>query len=769
MRRCPRLINNGGGKFLYALAVCLLLTIFLFVNAATPVLTQASGSAPDNTSGKAIESAPDNTSASAAVFPQLFCSDPIYYAQTDNIISASDAAAANYFCFSRRLYGLNNPEMSDGLSRAALYGAFAALCAERGTETGFAAVERGTETGSAGAGFASDDGCGGTFPDISGIFSEIDAIDGFACVVFDDFTCLNAEKSAKLTVDSLLDFSPLSRDLPKIKISEIKAFGLASAIRQTASGCVYCAVICVSYDSIGGSEDDYLQELFPDILCISGEFNEFPKNGSTFPDISENLNGSLSPVSCAASDNQILYFDDISAINPDTIAEASGIVNLRGEPVGVNLNRADIDRLRADNSQLNISMTFGGRIAGNTVDVAISSPSSVSAGGKTIVLPSIPESELWNVIRYIDFPALSTSKPILCSPLAIGINDMAEPVSVPRFTQATIIEEGSDGNYSQTTVAIEYAGIELTPVRPMYTDNKGLNVHIGQGSALSEDGHAIIAWLGNETGVTDIELPVIKAPENSENGSLAPVQTVENGSLAPVQTAENGSLAPVSQAEPYYVFVIESPDGTVQAVKKNDPYAVWNPAKEGTTTLSAERYDALGRLAGSATIIINVAKKAEMVYSEPVLELTAGELPGSISITETGDGNKLIRGIHAGTTAEALTAIFVVSGGADPELTVTKPDGTAIAGDAKVGTGAVIKVSDQGKVYHELYAVITGDVNGDGAVGIADFAKLRQHLLNGDVVNGFYVYAADLNRDDAIGVADFAKLRQYLLGALELD
>ena len=757
MRRCPRLINNGGGKFLYALAVCLLLTIFLFVNAVNPVLTQASGSAPDN------------TSASAAVFPQLFCSDPIYYAQTDNIISASDAAAANYFCFSRRLYGLNNPEMSDGLSRAALYGAFAALCAERGTETGFAAVERGTETGSEGAGFASDDGGGGTFPDISGIFSEIDAIDGFACVVFDDFTCLNAEKSAKLTVDSLLDFSPLSRDLPKIKISEIKAFGLASAIRQTASGCIYCAVICVSYDSIGGSEDDYLQELFPDILCISGEFNEFPRTGSTFPDFSENLNGSLSPVSsltngslspvsCAASGNQILYFDDISAINPDTIAEASGIVNLRGEPVGVNLNRADIDRLRADNSQLNISMTFGGRIAGNTVDVAISSPSSVSAGGKTIVLPSIPESELWNVIRYIDFPALTTSKPILCSPLAIGINDMAEPVSGPRFTQATIIEEGSDGNYSQTTVAIEYAGIELTPVRPMYTDNKGLNVHIGQGSALSEDGHAIIAWLGNETGVTDIELPVIKAPENSENGSLATVQT-----------AENGSLAPVSQAEPYYVFVIESPDGTVQAVKKNDPYAVWNPAKEGTTTLTAERYDALGRLAGSATIIINVAKKAEMVYSEPVLELTAGELPGSISITETGDGNKLIRGIHAGTTAEALTAIFVVSGGADPELTVTKPDGTAIAGDAKVGTGAVIRVSDQGKVYHELYAVITGDVNGDGAVGIADFAKLRQQLLNGDVVNGFYVYAADLNRDDAIGVADFAKLRQYLLGALELD
>ena len=757
LRRCPRLINNGGGKFLYALAVCLLLTIFLFVNAVNPVLTQASGSAPDN------------TSASAAVFPQLFCSDPIYYAQTDNIISASDAAAANYFCFSRRLYGLNNPEMSDGLSRAALYGAFAALCAERGTETGFAAVERGTETGSAGDGFASDDGCGGTFPDISGIFSEIDAIDGFACVVFDDFTCLNAEKSAKLTVDSLLDFSPLSRDLPKIKISEIKAFGLASAIRQTASGCIYCAVICVSYDSIGGSENDYLQELFPDILCISGEFNEFPKNGSTFPDISENLNGSLSPVSsltngslspvsCAASGNQILYFDDISAINPDTIAEASGIVNLRGEPVGVNLNRADIDRLRADNSQLNISMTFGGRIAGNTVDVAISSPSSVSAEGKTIVLHSIPESELWNVIRYIDFPALTTSKPILCSPLAIGINDMAEPVSGPRFTQATIIEEGSDGNYSQTTVAIEYAGIELTPVRPMYTDNKGLNVHIGQGSALSEDGHAIIAWLGNETGVTDIELPVIKAPENGENGSLAPVQTVENG-----------SLTPVSQAEPYYVFVIESPDGTVQAVKKNDPYAVWNPAKEGTTTLTAERYDALGRLAGSATIIINVAKKAEMVYSEPVLELTAGELPGSISITETGDGNKLIRGIHAGTTAEALNAIFVVSGGADPELTVTKPDGTAIAGDAKVGTGAVIRVSDQGKVYHELYAVITGDVNGDGAVGIADFAKLRQHLLNGDVVNGFYVYAADLNRDDAIGVADFAKLRQYLLGALELD
>ena len=96
LRRCPRL-NNGGGKFLYALAVCLLLTIFLFVNAVNPVLTHASGSAPDNTSGKAIESAPDNTSARAAVFPQLFCSDPLLYARTADVIGAAVGAAANCF------------------------------------------------------------------------------------------------------------------------------------------------------------------------------------------------------------------------------------------------------------------------------------------------------------------------------------------------------------------------------------------------------------------------------------------------------------------------------------------------------------------------------------------------------------------------------------------------------------------------------------------------------------------------------------------------
>ena len=86
-----------------------------------------------------------------------------------------------------------------------------------------------------------------------------------------------------------------------------------------------------------------------------------------------------------------------------------------------------------------------------------------------------------------------------------------------------------------------------------------------------------------------------------------------------------------------------------------------------------------------------------------------------------------------------------------------------------VTSGTVVSVLEDGTTRQSYTIFIYGDINGDGQIGIADFAKLRQELLRGDLITGIYQYAADINYDGQIGIADFAKLRQYLLGNIGIE
>ena len=63
--------------------------------------------------------------------------------------------------------------------------------------------------------------------------------------------------------------------------------------------------------------------------------------------------------------------------------------------------------------------------------------------------------------------------------------------------------------------------------------------------------------------------------------------------------------------------------------------------------------------------------------------------------------------------------------------------------------------------------VIKGDTNGDGKIGIGDYAKINDSILGKTTMSGAYNLAADTNNDGKIGIGDYAKVKDYILGKLK--
>ena len=95
-------------------------------------------------------------------------------------------------------------------------------------------------------------------------------------------------------------------------------------------------------------------------------------------------------------------------------------------------------------------------------------------------------------------------------------------------------------------------------------------------------------------------------------------------------------------------------------------------------------------------------------------------------------------------------------------ITVKNTNGDVLESSSFVGTGTIMELSKGNKSERFVY-VLKGDTNGDGVINSADLLKLRQHLLETNVLSGAFKEACKLANNDTINSADLLKLRQYLL------
>ena len=116
-----------------------------------------------------------------------------------------------------------------------------------------------------------------------------------------------------------------------------------------------------------------------------------------------------------------------------------------------------------------------------------------------------------------------------------------------------------------------------------------------------------------------------------------------------------------------------------------------------------------------------------------------------------------LRAIPAGTTAREILDTL-----SPKEYIAVHRGGDKVTGT--VGTGMTVDLTVDGETVQSIQIVVTGDVNGDGAVTLTDMVQIRAHLLERSTLKGAAYQAADLNGDGQLTLTDFVQSLSAVLG-----
>ena len=213
-------------------------------------------------------------------------------------------------------------------------------------------------------------------------------------------------------------------------------------------------------------------------------------------------------------------------------------------------------------------------------------------------------------------------------------------------------------------------------------------------------------------------------------------------------------------------------------------YSIVAGAGVGSVTISAAAVAGSSKVSGTGTFALNTGNNVFQInctsesgqtrtYTISIArESSGGNNSGNNGSNPNGNSSSdysvtsstykigtYVTGIQPKTASSTVLGGIQASG---CTAKILKADGSENTGN--VGTGNKLAVYVNGTLTKTYDIVIYGDVNGDGSVSIADFARLNRYLLHIVNLNGAYLEAADANRDGKVSIADFARIDRTLLG-----
>ena len=159
----------------------------------------------------------------------------------------------------------------------------------------------------------------------------------------------------------------------------------------------------------------------------------------------------------------------------------------------------------------------------------------------------------------------------------------------------------------------------------------------------------------------------------------------------------------------------------------------------------------LGVTTGTSTLTLSTTNGKSKIVN---LTITDAIKNNALSIK-----NNVILGLADETKLSSLSTSLKTG----TTYTVYRNNSQLLDQNALLGTNDKISLNNNG-VISNYELVVTGDVNGDGMVNVADLVKINRYILGiGTMGNSNEIYASDVTGDNKIQINDLVQINRYIL------
>lgn len=260
----------------------------------------------------------------------------------------------------------------------------------------------------------------------------------------------------------------------------------------------------------------------------------------------------------------------------------------------------------------------------------------------------------------------------------------------------------------------------------------------------------------NEAGLVDTAF-TFKIPVYSDMPKATVISTKSNNNNLSKLSVSNCTLNPTfdSAITEYYCTVSDNVNEVdVTATKADSKAKVENTGKK-TLSVGNNRIEikVTAEDGTSKTYVINITK----------VKTTSATPTDIVSGLGLNNNNDNISGFKVGVDAKDVIKA-VKDSYASATIKIVDSSNKEIT-TGLIATGQKMQITNNNTT-KTFSIVVKGDTNGDGKIGIGDYAKINDSILGKVNLSGTYNLAADTNSDGKIGIGDYAKVKDYILGKI---
>lgn len=188
------------------------------------------------------------------------------------------------------------------------------------------------------------------------------------------------------------------------------------------------------------------------------------------------------------------------------------------------------------------------------------------------------------------------------------------------------------------------------------------------------------------------------------------------------------------------------------------------PLPAGLTLSADGTISGVPEVFGSFNVTVKATLFGELTSESKSIPLTILESPRQLELDSSSaysiDENGYLNAVIAKTNLSTLLSNFKNS----ERIKVFNASGDEIISDtAYIGTGYTVSLVNGEEKTHTVTVVVKGDVDGDATITVSDYANIRLHYMNKQLLNEVGLKAGDVDGDTTITVSDYANVRLHYM------